>query len=187
MNSRLNRIYHAMIKRCYDKSNIAYYKYGAKGIGVCEDWRNNYQTFKSWALSHGYRDDLTIDRINNDKGYSPDNCRWATLKEQNNHRSCNLLITMDGETKTLAQWCELKKIDYYTMYKRIYIYHWSAEKAFNTQIKSMKKHTTEDIEIDGVKKSLRAWCLDRGLNYLMVWKRIFVRNWSVERALEIRS
>lgn len=81
------RIYNGMIRRCYRQSDSGYKYYGRRGISVCDEWRNNYHAFKVWAVNHGYRDNLSIDRIDNDGNYEPGNCRWATAKEQNNNKS----------------------------------------------------------------------------------------------------
>ena len=84
--TRLYRIWHDMKQRCYNPKSDHYSLYGGRGISVCSEWLNDFAVFQKWALSHGYRDDLSIDRIDVDGNYSPDNCRWATIKEQNNNK-----------------------------------------------------------------------------------------------------
>lgn len=84
--TRLYRIWSSMKKRCYNHSAINYKNCGGRGISVCSEWLHDFGTFRDWAMTHGYQDDLTIDRIDNDKGYSPDNCRWATATGQRHNR-----------------------------------------------------------------------------------------------------
>lgn len=85
-HSRLYNIWCAMKSRCYNLNAHNYKNYGGRGITVCAEWLHNFAAFRDWALSHGYQEGLSIDRIDNDKGYSPDNCRWATMKEQRHNR-----------------------------------------------------------------------------------------------------
>lgn len=86
IHPRLYRIYYGMLSRCNNANYEAYKHYGARGIKVCNEWAGNFQAFQVWALSHGYDDSLTIDRINNDGDYEPSNCRWTTMKVQSNNR-----------------------------------------------------------------------------------------------------
>lgn len=86
-NTRLFRIWSGIKTRCYTESSTSYKKYGSKGITMCDEWKDDFQAFYDWSITHGYSDDLSIDRIDGDKGYSPDNCRWTDIYTQNRNRT----------------------------------------------------------------------------------------------------
>lgn len=102
------------------ESQPSFKDYGGRGVSVCDEWRDDFSSFKAWAITHGYDDSLSIDRIDNDGNYSPDNCKWSTRKEQNNNQRSNILITYDDETHTAAQWAEIMGVSKSCIYKRIY-------------------------------------------------------------------
>lgn len=121
--TRLYVIWAKMVARCRNKDDELY---GGRGISVCTEWLE-YTNFAKWARSNGYRDDLSIDRINNNGNYSPENCRWATAKEQANNRSSNRLITYGGVTKTLQQWAD--QIGIRTETLRYRLNNWTVHRA----------------------------------------------------------
>ena len=116
--TRLYEIWQGMKSRCYKKHDARYGRYGGRGIIVCEEWKNDFKAFYDWAISNGYSNKLTIDRIDNNGNYEPKNCRWATMKEQCNNRNSNINITIGNTTKNLMQWCETFNVDYKTVYAR---------------------------------------------------------------------
>jgi len=113
----LYRDYMSIKERCNNPNDKAYKNYGARGIKIVDEW-NTFSTFKEWALSNGYQQGLWIDRINNDGNYGPDNCRWATPKEQQNNKRVCVYITVDGKKQTMMQWSEEKGIKYSTLKQR---------------------------------------------------------------------
>lgn len=118
-DTRLYQIWAGIKTRCYNKKNSRYNDYGGRGITICEEWRNDFQAFYDWAISNGYRDDLTIDRIDNNGNYDPSNCRWSTFTEQANNTRRNHVVECNGETKTLAEWSRKRKISYSALKQRI--------------------------------------------------------------------
>lgn len=110
--TRLYSIWVGLKGRCNNIHDAHYHRYGGRGITVCEEWNNNFEKFYEWAMNNGYSDNLTIDRIDNDGSYAPENCRWANIKEQCNNRETTIKITIGNATKSLTEWCEIFKIDF---------------------------------------------------------------------------
>lgn len=127
--SRLYQDWANIKSRCYNPKNPAYKRYGARGITMCCDWYNSFDAFAKWALSNGYKDNLTIERIDNDKGYSPDNCKWISKGEQAGNRGSNISISFNGETHNLSEWCKIYQKNYQLVYNRIHKYKWTFERA----------------------------------------------------------
>lgn len=101
--SKLYSVWGGMKNRCYRKGHVEFHAYGGRGITVCDAWRENYQAFKDWALASGYEEGLQIDRIDNERGYSPENCRWVTRKENCNNKRNVIRVQFRGELKTITE------------------------------------------------------------------------------------
>lgn len=130
--SKLYHIWNGMKNRCYCKTVKSYKDYGERGITVCDEWRNSAEKFIAWALESGYCDGLTIERIDNEKGYSPDNCKWISKSTQTkNRRNCRR-FNYKGRTMILSEWCDALCLDYKRIHNRIYKLKWSFEKAIET-------------------------------------------------------
>lgn len=140
---KLYNIWHSMKQRCNDPNTKFYKDYGGRGIKVCSEWENSFESFAKWSDENGYSNGLEIDRIDNSKGYSPDNCKWSTDKEQANNRRNSVYYTIDGETKTLAQWCETKGLPYYTIWQRLNVAKWDVDMAFNQPVRITRHRKTE--------------------------------------------
>ena len=111
-HTRLHRIWSGIKGRCYCKTQTAYKAYGAKGITMCDEWRNDFKVFYNWAMTNGYNDELSIDRLESKGNYEPSNCRWATDRQQKNNRDISVEITVNGQTKTLADWADILNVPY---------------------------------------------------------------------------
>jgi hypothetical protein len=131
--------YNSMISRCYDINDISFKRYGGRGIMVCDEWRNEFTNFYNWAVKNGWQDGLQLDKDIKGNGknlYSPDTCRFVTRKINCRNRRSNKLIEYSGETKTLAEWCEIFNIKNHSMVLRRITRGWSIEKALLTPAKN---------------------------------------------------
>lgn len=118
---RLYSIYRNMKSRCFLSTFSRYKYYGGRGISICKEWigDNGFSNFYNWALNNGYANDLTIDRLDVDKDYSPENCRWVDMTVQNNNTRRNHYCTYNGETKSISQWAKIYNIHRCVLNNRI--------------------------------------------------------------------
>ena len=117
--SKLYGVYISIIDRCYNPNNKRFKDYGGRGIIVCDEWKDSYLNFKKWAVFSGYKEGLSIDRKNNDLGYSPSNCRWVTRIVQQNNMRKNHIVEYNGQSKTIAEWSRELNIKYDKLWKSI--------------------------------------------------------------------
>jgi hypothetical protein len=172
--TRLYRIWVGITFRCKNKNDR---RYGGRGISVCNEWLN-YECFKEWANSNGYHKDLSIDRINNDGNYEPDNCRWATRTKQSNNRSTNNRIIFNDENLTIAEWAKKIGISHSTLRDRLE-YGWSIERALTTEkvIKRDQVNIRRMIVLNGVSRSIKEWADFQGFSKQVIEKRLRL-GWS---------
>lgn len=125
-HTRLWNVYRCMLSRCYNEHAEQYKNYGSRGIGVCEEWKGHFEAFREWANSTGYDPDApygqcTLDRIDVDKNYSPQNCRWADAKTQGRNKRNTVYLTVNGVKKPLSEWAEITNQNYSTLHHRMQV------------------------------------------------------------------
>lgn len=128
-HSRLFRIWTNMKTRCYNPNSINYKNYGERGITICDEWKISFEAFRNWSLENGYEDRLTIDRIDVNGDYCPENCRWATRTQQANNKRNNRIISYNGETHTMFEWAKIVGIDPDVLEKRLNSKNYTVERA----------------------------------------------------------
>lgn len=137
-NTRIYKTWLSMIGRCEIQSNTDYWKYGAVGISVCDEW-HDFMTFYKWAMDNGYTDGLTIDRKDNSGNYEPSNCRWATYKQQANNLRSNVIVEYNGQEKTLSEWADYFNIPYRILHNRYRNLKWDFDRATTQPIRPPRK------------------------------------------------
>jgi hypothetical protein len=140
-NSQIYEIYTAIKERCYNKNNSSYKNYGGRGITMCDEWKNDFNSFYKWSMENGYseeklqsgRNKLSIDRIDVNGNYEPNNCRWVDTKTQANNKRTNRLLFYKGKYYTVKQVSELKNCSYGSIQYRIRK-GWSVEEIFEIEV-----------------------------------------------------
>lgn len=135
-NTKIHNSWRGMRERCINKNNNHYKYYGGRGITVCDEWNNTdngFINFYNWAMNNGYKDGLTIERIDVNGNYEPSNCKWITNKEQANNKSNTIYLEYNNKTQSLLDWCKELNLDYTLVKSRIKKYNWSIEKALTTK------------------------------------------------------
>lgn len=132
-NTRLFKIWGGMKERCAREKHPHFKDYGGRGISVCEEWQE-FANFRSWAISNGYETHLSIDRIDPNGDYEPSNCRWATMKEQQNNKRTNHIVCLNGVEHTITEWAEILGINKTTIKERLRL-GWSDEKALTAPVR----------------------------------------------------
>ena len=209
-NTRLYRIWMSMRNRCNNKNSDAYEDYGGRGISVFPEWENDFMSFYGWSIKNGYSKELTIDRVDVNGNYEPNNCRWVDMRTQCNNRRNNHVITYKGKTKTVSEWERELGFKKDILQTRI-SNGWSIEKAIETPYENRKfKHEygysskirARIVTINGVSHSVKEWCEILGINQRTVVDRIEkgmteydalttptkkVARWSREQAAKARG
>lgn len=180
-NKRIFVCWWNMRLRCDSSQRKDSKYYHDKGISYCEEW-SNYQNFQKWALENGYKDNLTLDRIDGDLPYCPENCRWITIEEQQRNRSFCLYFSHNGETKTLAEWARIYGINRTTLHDRIYKLGYSFEEAVNKPLGECK--TNIMYEYHGERMSQSQFAKKLGTSHQRI-SRLRIKGYSTEEIVKI--
>lgn len=162
--TKLYSVYYAMRQRCESTYDKQYKWYGERGIKVCDEWLD-FQSFYDWTMESGYKEGLTLDRINNNGNYEPSNCRWVDWKTQQNNRRSNHLIEYDGQTHTIAEWGDILNISPFLISCRLRR-GWSEEKALISPTRPQL------LTINGITKPLFEWAHQNGIKVNTLISRV---------------
>ena len=147
-DSKLYRVWDGMVQRCYNPNAKNYHNYGGRGIKMYDGWRNSFAEFEKYCLSHGWECGLQIDRIDNDKGYFPNNVRFVTRAENLRNKRTNHMLTFGGETLCVADWCERFGISDSTLWRRL-TSGWSVEDALTKPLQKRNGRKWMKEEVGG--------------------------------------
>lgn len=184
-HTRLYSLYYSIKDRCYNPNNRNYNNYGGRGIIMCDEWKNDFASFYYWAQNNGYSDSLTIDRIDVNGIYEPQNCRWITMQEQANNKRTNRIISYKDKNYTVSQFCKELSLNEDTIRQRINVYGYTKAEDLLKPPHHIKDTCKIYIKINGQEKSLSAWCEELNVNKETIRNRIRKYGYTPEQALTI--
>lgn len=194
-SERLYRVWKGMKQRCYYKKSKKYEYYGGRGITVCDEWKNNYLSFKEWAYANGYDENApkkkcTLDRIDNNGNYCPENCRWVDWITQSFNRRSNRIVEFNGERRSLFEWSKITGFSTTTLYSRIFNQKWDVQRAFTQPLTYATKPVPECngsiyqiVEYNGEKYTIKELADMVNMYPKTLLNRILKSHWSVEKAM----
>lgn len=174
---RLYKRWELMKSRCNNPNNRQYNNYGGRGIGVCDEWNNSFDNFKNWALQNGYSIDLTLDRIDVNGDYEPNNCRWTDMKTQSNNKRNNVHLIIDGEDHTVSEWAEISNRSARSIFYRIYKGNFTDKEAVFPELSSRK-----EITFNNQTHSIAEWSKITGITASAIRNRL-KSGWGVKAIL----
>lgn len=186
-STRIYSVYRNMIARCTKPTNKDYYLYGARGIGVCQEWLDSFLNFYNWGIHNGYDENLSasensLDRIDPDKDYEPDNCRWVPMMDQVYNRRITIKLAYAGETHTIMEWSQITGIDQTIIRARRKL-GWPIEKILSTPVAKQKQHEAVNMTYNGATHSIKEWADITGIGAGTISSRYYELHWPVEKIL----
>jgi hypothetical protein len=183
-HTKIGMIKDSMRQRCYNPKCKAYKHYGGRGITICDEWLEDPKSFFNWSFANGYEEGLalSIDRIDNDGPYSPENCQWTSGEVQGNNRRNNVLLTHNGITLSISQWAKKLGVRVNQIYGRKRR-GWSDEKILTTPFAPLKKKRWPFLTFKGETKTQKEWANELGVSTAVINARLNRYGWSIEKTL----
>lgn len=185
---RLYVLWIGIKQRCNNPNNISYKNYGAKGVKVCDEWEHDYLSFKYWALDNGYDETLprgaqTIDRIDFNGNYEPNNCRWLSIQKQQRNKSNTKRYEYNGQKLTLSEWAEVLNINYSTLHTRVLVCGWDLKDAIEKPYNYRCNGDYVKVNVNGCVKTLLEVSKETGISYTVL-KQKYDKGINIEELIE---
>lgn len=176
-NTRLYTMFCGVKARCYNPNNISYKWYGEKDVRICEEWLQDFKKFYDWSIQNGYDETLprgaqTLDRKDTNGDYSPDNCRWITIQQQQRNKENNVTYELNGEKHLLCEWAEILGVDYGFLKSRVGDYGWTLEQALKEPFNAKINLNKARIKYKGENLTIKEWSEKLGISEKLIRSRM---------------